>query len=214
MKINNIRKNYQNSPLPIHLLKKNPIEQFTLWLQEAKENKEIEYNAMTLATAQKNGVPSSRTVLLKDFNKQGFFFFTNYNSKKAKEIKENPYASLTFFWKTIEKQVTISGSVIKIKKEESNEYFSSRPKNSQLAAWASKQDTIIPSREHLLSEFKKYEELYKEKPIPYPSCWGGFQIIPSQFEFWIGLPDRLHDRFQYSLENKEHNSWKIVRLSP
>lgn len=208
---NELRRDYQSRSLRRQDLADNPFDQFRLWLQEALQAQIIEPNAMVLATASSSGISSSRTVLLKHFDEAGLVFFTSYESRKAKELIENPYASVTFLWKEMERQVCVEGPVEKTSVDESKTYFSKRPRKSQLAAWASRQDTVIPSRDALEAEYQRIETLYDGKEVPMPSFWGGFRIKPEQFEFWQGQCNRLHNRFLYKLEG-EH--WAIQRLSP
>jgi len=187
----------------------DPMEQFGAWWNEVRKSEVEEPNAMTLATASSDGIPSARIVLLKDFNPQGFVFFTNYKSYKALQLDENPKACLVFFWKELERQVRVTGLVKKIAGEESTEYFLSRPEGSRAGAWASPQSAVIPGREWLE---KRYEDALKEKTGERPSHWGGYLVQPVIIEFWQGRPSRLHDRLQYTLE--ETGSWTLERLAP
>jgi pyridoxamine 5'-phosphate oxidase len=189
---------------------KNPIKQFAKWYEVVLKSGLKEPTAMTLATASKGGVPSARTVLLKGYDEKGFLFFTNYGSRKGRELSENPFAELLFYWMDLRKQVRISGRVEKISKEESKKYFKTRPLNSQIGAWASRQSEIIPDRKFLEEKYKEYSEKYKEN-VPLPPFWGGFILIPERFEFWQGRENRLHDRICYMKKNGE---WEIVRLAP
>lgn len=192
-------------------LKKSPFDQLLLWLDEARSAHVIELNAMALATASLSGKPSCRTVLLKYLDERGLVFYTNYESRKGRELAENPHAMVTLFWHEQMRQICVEGRVEKTSREESSAYFSTRSHNSQLGAYASKQDQVITSREILEKEFKRYEKKFKEQNIPLPEFWGGYRIIPSRFEFWQGDKDRLHDRFHYILD---HEEWKIERLCP
>jgi pyridoxamine 5'-phosphate oxidase len=189
---------------------KNPVKQFAKWHETVLKSGLKEPTAMTLATASKGGVPSARTVLLKGYDEKGFLFFTNYGSRKGRELSENPFAELLFYWMDLRKQVRISGRVEKISKEESKKYFKTRPLNSQIGAWASRQSEIIPDRKFLEEKYKEYSEKYKEN-VPLPPFWGGFRLIPERFEFWQGRENRLHDRICYMKKNGE---WEIVRLAP
>ena len=189
---------------------KNPIKQFAKWYKTVLKSGLKEPTAMTLATASKGGVPSARTVLLKGYDEKGFLFFTNYGSRKGRELSENPFAELLFYWMDLRKQVRISGRVEKISKEESKKYFKTRPLNSQIGAWASRQSEIIPDRKFLEEKYKEYSEKYKED-VPLPPFWGGFRLIPERFEFWQGRENRLHDRICYLKKNGE---WEIMRLAP
>ena len=157
------------------------------------------------------GIPSARTVLLKKFDESGFVFFTNYESHKAKDLSANPNAEILFVWLELERQVRIRGKVERVSSEESAEYFHSRPTNSQIGAWASKQSSVIPGREFLEEKFRETAEKYKDGKIPLPPFWGGFRLVPDEFEFWQGRESRLHDRINY---RRKRDSWEIVRLSP
>jgi pyridoxamine 5'-phosphate oxidase len=205
------RKIYARAELDERTVNKNPFEQFDRWYKDVQKCGIVEPTAMILATASAAGTPSVRTVLLKSYDKDGFVFYTNYESKKGKELEVNPKAGLLFLWKEIGRQVRIEGSVEKVMKEESEEYFRSRPKESQLGAWASKQSTLIPSREHLLEEYEKYREQFEGSEVPLPPHWGGFRVIPAEFEFWQGRENRLNDRICYT---KKGYGWHIARLSP
>ena len=189
---------------------KNPVKQFAKWYKTVLKSGLKEPTAMTLATASKGGVPSARTVLLKGYDEKGFLFFTNYGSRKGRELSENPFAELLFYWMDLRKQVRISGRVEKVSKEESEKYFKTRPLNSQIGAWASRQSKIIRDRKFLEEKYKEYSEKYKED-VPLPPFWGGFRLIPERFEFWQGRENRLHDRICYLKKNGE---WEIMRLAP
>ncbi len=189
----------------------NPFVQFSHWFNELLKSDVTEPNAMVLATASADGIPSARTVLLKKFDEEGFVFFTNYESHKAKDLMANPKAQILFLWLELERQVRVSGKVERVSLQESEEYFHSRPTNSQIGAWASKQSSVIPDREYLEEKFKETAERYKDGEIPLPPFWGGFRLIPEEFEFWQGRESRLHDRINYRSKGK---IWEIVRLSP
>ena len=190
----------------------NPIQQFEIWWQEALNSGIEEVNAMTLATVDKDNRPSARIVLLKGFDENGFVFFTNYHSQKAKDMEGNKHVSLVFFWKELERQVRISGIVKKISDKDSEQYFKSRPLISRLGAWASDQSAIIESREVLENKFRQLEEKYSDGNVPRPLHWGGYSVEPEMMEFWQGRSGRLHDRIEYS---KQLNSeWLIYRRSP
>lgn len=210
MKISDIRKEYSSKILEINKVEKSPIEQFKRWMAEALEAAVMEPNAMNLATVGLDKRPSSRIVLLKGID-QGFVFFTNYESRKGKELMEDPHAALTFFWPEMERQVRIEGRTEKISAEESDEYFLSRPTESQIGAWTSPQSQQIPSREFLEEQQKLYEEKFNEKPLHRPPHWGGFRLLADSIEFWQGRPGRLHDRIKYTLEGDQ---WEICRLAP
>jgi pyridoxamine 5'-phosphate oxidase len=207
-----IRKNYSQNSLTEESADKDPIKQFDRWWQEAVEAKIEEVNAMTLATASADGIPSARIVLLKEFSERGFVFFTNYNSYKGKQLEENPKACLVFFWKEMERQVRITGIVQKIPAAESELYFHSRPAGSQIGAAISPQSTVIENRQWLENKYAKLEEEIKGGPVDRPENWGGYLVSPVLIEFWQGRPSRLHDRLEYALQ--ENGSWKIERLAP
>jgi pyridoxamine 5'-phosphate oxidase len=190
----------------------NPFNQFTNWWNEATESKIDEVNAMTLATATTTGIPSARIVLLKGYNEDGFIFYTNYKSHKANELNANPNACLVFFWKELERQIRIEGTVKKIDENESDTYFASRPTSSKIGAWASPQSKIITSRNVIEENEIKYTQQFKDNNISRPSHWGGYIVQPTVIEFWQGRQSRLHDRLQYSLQN--NNIWKLDRLAP
>ena len=190
---------------------KDPFKQFEAWYNEILKSGTAEPTAMIVATANKKGIPTVRTVLLKSYDKQGFVFFTNYESKKGHDLAENPKAALLFLWKEEKRQVRITGSIVKTSREESEEYFRSRPIESKLGAWASKQSSVIPNREHLIQNYEKYKKQFEGKEIPLPPNWGGYRVIPEEFEFWQGQDNRLHDRICYSIRGKD---WHISRLSP
>lgn len=206
-----IRKEYKLKSLLENDVDANPIRQFQQWWNEAIKSNIEEPNAMTLATCNKNGKPSARIVLLKGLSNNGFGFFTNYESRKGKEIKENPHAGLVFFWKELERQVRIEGSVKKITEEESDEYFVLRPEQSRIGAWSSPQSSVIKNRDVLEEMFLKYTQQFSDGVIVRPPHWGGYVVTPNLIEFWQGRPNRLHDRLQYTLTN---NKWVIERLAP
>lgn len=209
--IRNLRTEYRQSTLSKSSVRSNPIDQFAVWFDEAHKAKIPEINAMTLATADANGKPNARIVLLKGFDEKGFVFFTNYDSVKGNELSENPNAALCFFYQQLERQIRISGIVSKLSKEESFEYFKTRPLESRIGAWASEQSKIIENRELLKKRFDEYKKTFSDAEIPLPSNWGGFRIEPETFEFWQGRENRLHDRISYK---KNGEKWGIVRLSP
>ena len=209
--IADIRRDYKLQSLLETDVTQNPIQQFTKWWQEAIDSNIDEVNAMTLATSTLDGKPSARTVLLKDYDEQGFVFFTNYNSHKGKELNENPNAALVFFWKELERQIRIEGTVQKIEGDKSDNYFNSRPISSRIGAWSSPQSDVIESREILEANEQNFKEKFGEI-IPRPIHWGGYIIQPNLIEFWQGRSSRLHDRLQYKL--MENGVWKIERLAP
>ncbi|MCG2613688.1 pyridoxamine 5'-phosphate oxidase [Terrimonas sp. NA20] len=205
-----IRTNYSRQSLSENDIDPNAIRQFAKWWQEAVDSKIEEVNAMTLATASSDGIPSARIVLLKGFSEEGFVFFTNYNSYKGKQLAENPKACLVFFWKELERQVRITGIIRKVSASESDEYFHSRPLGSQIGAIVSPQSSIIESREWLEAKYARMEKEVRQ--VERPGHWGGYLLSPVLMEFWQGRPSRLHDRFEYSLE--ENGTWKAERLAP
>lgn len=210
--IADIREEYSKHTLDIKDVKKDPLKQFHLWFREAQKSEIKEVNAMDLSTVSKDGIPSSRVVLLKDLENDGFVFFTNYQSDKGKDLEQNPAAALLFFWKELERQVRIQGNVEKISKADSESYFQSRPKGSQIGAWTSPQSTIIESRVLLEEREKEITQKYqKDNVLPKPEQWGGYILKPLKIEFWQGRPNRLHDRILYTYLD---GSWKINRLAP
>lgn len=206
-----LRKKYTDKVLNEDIVQKDPFEQLNLWLNEAVKSEITEPNAMILSTSTKNGMPSSRVVLLKSIENNSMVFFTNYLSQKAKELDENPHASVLFFWRDLGRQIRASGVVEKISKEESETYFKTRPYQSQISAWASKQSSVISSRKYLEEKFEEYRNEFIENEVPLPPFWGGYKITPNNFEFWQGRENRLHDRIAYI---KKDNDWEIMRLSP
>jgi pyridoxamine 5'-phosphate oxidase len=234
MKISDIRREYSTGNLQRANLDANPIVQFQKWFAHAAGEKSgarwrkigiaifklwqailghspVDVTAMVLATVDKNGKPSTRTVLLKGVDERGFVFFTNYGSRKGRELSENPNAALTFYWPDLERQVCVAGTISKLPQTESENYFKSRPRGSQLAAWASNQNDVVPDRAAL---GKKWDEMAAKFPgeIPLPPNWGGYVLKPERIEFWQGRPNRLHDRFCYI--RQLDNSWKLERIAP
>ena len=210
--IQNIRNEYLTASLSENDTAADPIKQFEKWFNEALKAELQEPTAMTLATASTDGRPSARIVLLKGFNNNGFVFYTNYLSRKGKEIAKNPLGALTFFWGTLERQVRIEGTIEKISKEDSIRYFQTRPRASQLGAVASPQSQEIAGREILEEKWKNVEDQYIDKEVPKPSHWGGYVLKPRLVEFWQGRPSRLHDRILY--KRIDNQNWKKVRLAP
>ena len=206
-----IRKEYKLKSLLEEKVDADPIKQFQQWWKEALESNVEEPNAMTLATCTKKGKPSARIVLLKGLNNNGFVFFTNYQSKKGTELDENPNAALIFFWKELERQVRIEGSVKKLSEKESDDYFVLRPEQSRIGAWSSPQSKVIKNREVLEEMFTRYTIKFTDGTIKRPPHWGGYIVTPELIEFWQGRPNRLHDRLQYTLKKDE---WEIERLAP
>ena len=211
--IADLRQNYTQAGLSEADLNSNPIEQFDIWFQQALNADLIEPNAMTLATATPDGKPTARIVLLKGVSERGFVFYTNYESQKGQQLIANPYAALVFLWDKLERQIRIEGKVEKLTESESAQYFHSRPKASQLGAWASDQSRVIPNREVLEQKLADLEEQYSDDAtVPLPEHWGGFRVVPNRIEFWQGRPSRLHDRLVYDLQ--ADGNWSIKRLSP
>ncbi len=210
--IADIRKDYKLKSLSENDVAADPVEQFGRWWNEAVQSELEEVNAMTLATATADGRPAARIVLLKDYNEEGFVFFTNYDSHKGEEMKDNPYAALVFFWAALERQVRIEGTVEKVPAEESDAYFVSRPRGSRIGAWASPQSKVISSREVVEKNVTAMERQFGEGDIPRPQHWGGYRVKPVLIEFWQGRPSRLHDRILYTADDA--GKWKIERLAP
>jgi len=212
MHIADIRQDYRLQTLDEAGVAADPIQQFGVWWQEALQSEIVEVNAMTLATANEQGVPSARIVLLKGYDERGFVFFSNHESKKAADLQVNPVASLVFFWKELERQVRISGSVEKVTELESDQYFQSRPEGSRIGAWASPQSTVISSRQVIEEKVEALQAAFEGKEIPRPLHWGGYRVVPSSIEFWQGRSSRLHDRIRYTLQSDDN--WVIERLAP
>jgi pyridoxamine 5'-phosphate oxidase len=210
--IADLRREYSSQSLMENDVDPNPISQFNKWWQQAIKSEIVEANAMTLATASSDGMPSARIVLLKGLRQEGFIFYTNYKSYKGIQLEENPKASLVFFWKELERQVRITGLVKRTGEQESDQYFHSRPTGSQIGAIASPQSQIIESRDWLDAHYLELSQQLKEKQIDRPAHWGGYIVQPIIMEFWQGRPSRLHDRIQYTLEDS--GGWKIERLAP
>jgi len=210
MDIGDYRNEYLKGGLNRADLSASPFKQFEKWFIQARDGKIHEPNAMVLATISKDGKPTQRTVLLKQFDDQGFVFFTNYKSQKAQQIAENSHVSLLFQWLGLERQIEIFGHASKISKEESLAYFQSRPHGSQLGAWASAQSSEIESRKALDQKLTDAENKFTEGEVPLPD-WGGYRVVPETIEFWQGGARRLHDRFEY---NREGSAWNIERLQP
>ncbi|HEX2831694.1 MAG TPA: pyridoxamine 5'-phosphate oxidase [Thermoanaerobaculia bacterium] len=200
------------TPLLENDLDKNPFIQFGRWFEEAKAAQPQLPEAMTVSTCGSNGIVSSRVCLLKGFDDHGFVFYTNFNSRKGTQISENPRVALCFFWPVLDRQVRIEGVAVKTTAEEADAYFATRPRGSQLGAWASNQSSVIPDRGDLELRFREMEQNHRDRPVPRPPHWGGYRVIPVELEFWQGRHDRLHDRFTYRL--REPKDWIIERLSP
>ncbi|MCF2443903.1 pyridoxamine 5'-phosphate oxidase [Dyadobacter sp. CY345] len=210
-KIANIRCEYSLKGLHESDLDSNPLIQFNKWFDEVLKSELSEPNAMLLSTVS-NGRPTGRIVLLKSVDDTGFSFYTNYESKKGKEIEENPHVAITFFWKELERQVRIEGKIEKTSANDSDEYFAIRPRGSQIGAWVSHQSEEIENREYLEEKQRDFEAKFEGRTVTRPPHWGGYRVIPDYIEFWQGRPSRLHDRLAYTLS--EGNVWKIERLSP
>ena len=235
MNLSDFREDYRRGALDRAALDANPIAQFESWFRDATgeqsqsrwrkisialyklwsaicNHRPADINAMTLATVDKFGRPSTRTVLLKSVDGRGFIFFTNYDSRKGRELAENPNAALTFFWPDLERQVCVAGAVTKLPLTESENYFKSRPRGSRLAAWASNQSGVVKDRAALETKWNEMSAKFPGKEIPLPPNWGGYVLKPERIEFWQGRPSRLHDRFCYT--RQKNNSWKLERLAP
>ena len=208
---NSGKKNNQSNELNELSINKNPFIQFNKWYESILNSNLNEPTAMMLSTADVKGNSSARIVLLKEFDDSGFVFYTNYESRKGKNLQENPKAALTFFWDEQRRQVRIEGAVEKISRETSKKYFSSRPRESQIGAWVSAQSSEVPNRDFLENKYVELKEKFGNEEIPLPDFWGGYRVIPNYFEFWQGRENRLHDRICYKKENDE---WKIFRLAP
>lgn len=215
MDIGDMRRDFESEGLDLDQLDDNPILQFQAWFEDARKADILEPNAMSLATADNNGLPDLRTVLLKYFDDSGFVFYTNYGSRKARELEQNPQAALLFPWLGLNRQVRIQGQVEKVSKTESLRYFASRPRGSQIGAWVSEQSKAITSRGLLEQKVAEIKRKFGDGEVPLPSFWGGFRVVPHSIEFWQGRPSRLHDRFEYNrAEQSGDKSWTIERLQP
>lgn len=206
-----LRENYTRGGLKEEDLTEDPVVFFRNWLEEAIESKVAEPNAMSLATVSSDGTPDSRIVLLKDVGERTIRFYTNYESRKGKDLEIHPFAAVSFWWPELERQVRIKGSIKKVSREESDEYFQSRPRESRLGAWASNQSSEVANREKLREEYEKISKRFKNTTIPTPDFWGGFDIFANEIEFWQGRPSRLHDRILYTFED---DIWTFKRLQP
>ncbi len=212
MALADMRKDYGLAGLMEKDLAKNPFRQFEKWFAEAEAAKIPEPNAMTLATAGRDGRPSARTVLLKSVDGRGFVFYTNYESGKGRELADNAHAALVFPWITMERQVIVEGAVTKVSREEADAYFHSRPRASQLGAWASPQSTVLAGRAVLEESYRVVERKYEGREVPLPPQWGGYRVVPATVEFWQGRRSRLHDRLRFRRE--PDGEWVVERLAP
>lgn len=211
MDISDMRRDFESDGLDRSALDANPVKQFEVWFEDARRAGILEPNAMSLATTGNDGVPDLRTVLLKYFDNQGFVFFTNYGSRKAAELDQNPNAAVLFPWLGLNRQVILQGAVEKVSKSESLKYFASRPRGSQIGAWVSAQSQVITSRGLLEQKVAEIKRKFGDGDIPLPSFWGGYRVVPHRIEFWQGRPSRLHDRFEYL---RQGDDWHIQRLQP
>jgi len=216
MDLQSIRREYLTGSLTREQMDPSPVVQFATWLDQAINMRLVDPTAMVLATVDADGLPSQRVVLLKGFDEHGFVFFTNYDSRKSRDIAANANVSLHFPWYPIERQVLVCGVAQKVSSDESAAYFQSRPRESQLGAWASPQSRVLASREDMMAQFETVRGKFADREIPRPEFWGGFRVRPSRVEFWQGGANRLHDRFQYSWQNAEKSAghWQIDRLAP
>lgn len=235
MSIGDLRREYNLAGLHRKDLSDDPIVQFRRWFDQAtgarvsgrirrvlikayksifmiRATEQLDLNAMTLATSDKEGRPSARVVLLKGVDERGFIFYTNYNSRKGRELEENPAAALVFYWSEQERQVCVAGQVTKLPRGESDAYFKSRPRGSKIGAWASDQSAVVHDRTDLEKKWQQFEEQFPGTEVPCPSHWGGYVLTPTRLEFWQGRPNRLHDRFRYT--RQPDTTWLIERLSP
>jgi pyridoxamine 5'-phosphate oxidase len=207
-----LRKNYAREGLDEAQADPDPFKQFAIWFAEAQADEHTEQNAMVVATADADGAPTARMVLLKGLDNRGFIYYTNYESQKGRALTENPRAALLFYWPELERQIRITGDVERLSREESERYFHSRPRGSQVGSAVSRQSSVVPDRAALEAAYQQFEREHEGKEIPLPSYWGGYRVLPITFEFWQGRPNRLHDRLRYVKE--PDGTWRIERLSP
>ena len=211
LEIDSIRKEYTQESLDTQDVDQNPITQFKKWLEEAIQAEVLEPTAMTVSTVSKEGKPHSRILLLKGLDERGMVFYSNFESEKGQDMRTNPFVGLNFFWAELERQVRVEGKVSQISQEESETYFKSRPRGSQIGAWVSPQSQEIPSRDFLEERIKEISAKYEGQDVPMPAHWGGYLLKVNKLEFWQGRPSRLHDRIVYQLEG---DKWRIFRLAP
>jgi pyridoxamine 5'-phosphate oxidase len=211
MSIADLRTDYRRASLTEADVADDPIVHFRRWFDEAVASEVVEPNAMCLATATPDAYPSARIVLLKEVDGRGFVFYTDYQSRKGRELADNPCASLCFFWGELERQVRINGAVQRVSRADSDAYFQSRPRGSRIGAWTSAQSSVLPSRETLEQQLAENEARFGDGPVPLPDHWGGYRVVPEEIEFWQGRQSRLHDRIQF---RREAGAWVKRRLSP
>ncbi len=212
LSLQTLPRDYRSRGITFKSLPPNPFQLFQKWFREALKEKNTDATAFTLATVSVSGKPSVRTLLLKGFDARGFVFFTNYKSQKGTEIAKKNSGGILFYWVPLFRQVRIEGRIQKISPKESDDYFALRPRANQISAWASVQSRVIPGREFFENRMGKYDKEFRGQPVPRPPHWGGYRLVPEEFEFWMGRADRLHDRFRYRL--KSSGKWLIDRLSP
>jgi pyridoxamine 5'-phosphate oxidase len=210
-KLEKLRRDYSGEELREALLSPNPITQFESWFDQALKAGVAEPHTMILATVSPDGSPSARVVLLRGVDEDGFTFYTNYGSRKSKEISANPKVAVVFYWHEIDRQVRAEGTAVRLKGAESDRYFAARPRESQIAAWASSQSSVLSGRSELEERYKEFDLKFRDMPVPRPENWGGFKIKPTRVEFWQGRPGRLHDRVLYVANA---GAWEISRLAP
>lgn len=209
-----LREDYRAGGLLESEADSDPIVQFSRWFEQARQGGVVEPNAMTVATLGEDGTPSARTLLLKGFSAEGFDFFTNHESRKGRELAAHPHAAMLFFWKELERQVSLRGRIEKLPSDLAEVYFHSRPRASQIGAWVSLQSRTIPNREWLEERERRFEREFGDGEIPLPPVWGGYRLVPETIEFWQGRPSRLHDRLEYRRLDGGSGIWECVRLSP